>query len=70
MTRAGAGGSGPERTTWVRREAEPGEAWLATGIAVVAAAAVGGTILYLARMFIARDELPMRPRAEEEGSRG
>jgi hypothetical protein len=54
----------------VRREPERGEAWVAAGIALAAAAAVGGTALYLARLFIAREELRMRPRAEEEGSGG
>jgi hypothetical protein len=54
----------------VRRKPESGEAWLAGGIALVTAAAVGGTALYLARMFVAREELRMQPRAEEEGSSG
>ena len=59
-----------EGTVWVRRRAESQEAWMAGAIALVAGAAVGGTVLYLARMFIAREELRMRPMAEKEGAGG
>jgi hypothetical protein len=66
--------SGPGQTgrgsTWARGALEPEEAWLAGAVALVTGAAVGGVALYLARTFLAREELPMRPRTEEEGSGG
>ena len=63
-------GASDARTTWVRREAEGGEAWLAGLVALAAGAAVGGTVLYFARMFLSRDELLLDAVPEEEGSRG
>lgn len=56
--------------TWVRGALEREEAWLAGAVALVSGAVVGGVALYLARTFLAREELPMRPRTEQEGSGG
>lgn len=69
-------GSDRNRTVWIRREPRDGEALVAGAVALATGAAVGGAVLYLARMFLARDELvlgatPVRDAApEQEGSSG
>jgi hypothetical protein len=58
------------RTVWVRRELRQGESLLAGAVALAAGAAVGGAVLYFARMLVARDELVLDSVPEQEGSSG
>lgn len=52
--------------TWIRRPPEPRERVALATLAVGAGALVAGTVWYLGRILVARDEMELRPPARPE----